>query len=549
MEASSSFHPQHLNENRPNYGERLLPQVLDTWAAEDPDYIVGIMAKSITHPIPLSFIHLSVSQLANAVNYMAHWLDRTFGTKPQITTETFAFIGLQDFRYWVIYFASIKTGRRLLLPSPRNPNNTSCKALFYTGSLVSQAEALQNLLSDLQISPLPSLDEMILSETPHYPYTKTWTEAKDDVIMIVHTSGSTGDPKPIYYTNTVLARADCDVLTPPVEGRELVNTTLCKKEKTCFVGSSMFHLSGILFSTAVIFGSFTVVYGPADELPSGDITAAVAKSVPINGMVLVPSVCDSVFTEDRRELVPYLSDLEHVCWLGGPLSHSTGEWIIANLPHTKLWQIFGSTESNLLPLLIPPRSHWQYMEFHPVIGPTLVPTADPELFEVVHRPHPDQKFAWARQTCYLFPELDEYRSRDLLRRCLDPGFENLWKFEGRVDDIIVLSNGFKVNPMHMEMHLQAHPLLQGSVVFGEGHIACGLLLEPKEGVVREGLVEQLWEDVEAANNLVPEHARVPRKKIVVACPERSFVRASKGTVVRKLTLEMYRKEIQKVQNI
>jgi acyl-CoA synthetase (AMP-forming)/AMP-acid ligase II len=204
-----------------------------------------------------------------------------------------------------MYYACMKTRRRLLLPSPRNalPNNaslldtTKCTTLFYTGSLVAQAKAIQELVSDLQIFSLPSLDEMTASEPKHYPYTKAWAEAKDDVVMIVHTSGSTGNPKLIYYTNAYLRRIDCDVLTPPVEGRELANTALCKRGKNLFIGSTFFHLSGILAAVSAIFRRFTVVCGPADQLASGKIVAQVVKSIPINGMILVPSICDSVFTD------------------------------------------------------------------------------------------------------------------------------------------------------------------------------------------------------------------------------------------------------------
>jgi hypothetical protein len=79
---NESSHSKLQNENQIKYGERLLPQVIDTWGAEDPDYIVGMMAKSNFNSVPLDFINLSVGQLANAVNYTSRWLDETLGTKP-----------------------------------------------------------------------------------------------------------------------------------------------------------------------------------------------------------------------------------------------------------------------------------------------------------------------------------------------------------------------------------------------------------------------------------------------------------------------------------
>jgi prepilin-type processing-associated H-X9-DG protein len=87
--------------------------------------------------------------------------------------------------------------------------------------------------------------------------------------------------------------------------------------------------------------------------------------------------------------------------------------------------------------------------------------------------------------------------------------------------------------------------LRGNLLFGDGHTSCGLLLEPnEEGIGREALIEKVWGTVEEANALVSEDARVSRDKVVVATEDRPFVRASKGTVVRKLTLGLYQNEIE-----
>ena len=104
----------------------------------------------------------------------------------------------------------------------------------------------------------------------------------------------------------------------------------------------------------------------------------------------------------------------------GPLAKSTVEFVF-NITPALLWQIFGSTEMMWHPMLVHPRSHWQYMEFYPLIGPTLeqLPISDP--YEVVIQPHPDPALSWARPAFDLFPGITEWRSRDLLRRCEDPG--------------------------------------------------------------------------------------------------------------------------------
>lgn len=47
--------------------------------------------------------------------------------------------------------------------------------------------------SELKMITIPSLEYFMDNEsTPHYPYTKTWEEAKDEIAYIIHTSGTTG---------------------------------------------------------------------------------------------------------------------------------------------------------------------------------------------------------------------------------------------------------------------------------------------------------------------------------------------------------------------
>lgn len=149
------------------------------------------------------------------------------------------------------------------------------------------------------------------------------------------------------------------------------------------------------------------------------------------------------------------------------------------------------------------------------------------------------------------PDETEWRTRDILRRYEGPlpdGVGQLWKFENRIDDLIILSNAHKVNPVHIETLLQSHPLLNGCLVFGEGRNYCGILLEPKEGseLTEEVLVAMVWPDVEKANSTVPEHARVERDLVLVVKSDKRFERAAKGTIVRSVCLREYRVEIDNI---
>lgn len=202
---------------------------------------------------------------------------------------------------------------------------------------------------------------------------------------------------------------------------------------------------------------------------------------------------------------------------------------------------------NLIPLmLVPPRSHWHCIEFHPTLGPSIERVSETShLYEIVYRRHPDPQFAWLNPVFEVYPHLDEWRPGDLFRKCEDEGFEHLWEFESRIDDIMILSNGAKVNPLHIEVKLMSHPALKGGLMFGDGHTACGMLLEPKEAFIgKDELLSSVWPAIEEANELVPERARVLKSLIVVATTEKLLARSSKGTLVRKASLKLYETEIQ-----
>jgi long-subunit acyl-CoA synthetase (AMP-forming) len=170
---------------------------------------------------------------------------------------------------------------------------------------------------------------------------------------------------------------------------------------------------------------------------------------------------------------------------------------------------------------------------------------DSDLYEAVVHRHRNPDFAWCRPVFLLFPEKEEWRTRDLFKRCEEPGLENLWHFQGRVDDMMILGNGLKVNPLHIEMRLLSDPNLKGCVVFGENRTKCGLLLEHQdESLSTEDVVQAVWPNVERANALVPEHARIGKELVIVASPGKPFPRAAKGTIVRSLTVKLYEQEIE-----
>jgi hypothetical protein len=89
----------------------------------------------------------------------------------------------------------------LLLPDGRVANEglaslitlTNCKVWFYADDDAA-AEPLVGLESGLRTCALPSLEWMLDNAgQERYVYNKTYEEAKYDEVVIVHTSGTTGE--------------------------------------------------------------------------------------------------------------------------------------------------------------------------------------------------------------------------------------------------------------------------------------------------------------------------------------------------------------------
>jgi acyl-CoA synthetase (AMP-forming)/AMP-acid ligase II len=71
----------------------------------------------------------------------------------------------------------------------------------------------------MKVIDLPELSELLDAETVQaYPYTKTWDEAIGDPFCLLHTSGSTGLPKPIVWSHGLIGTMDAVRLLPPAEG-------------------------------------------------------------------------------------------------------------------------------------------------------------------------------------------------------------------------------------------------------------------------------------------------------------------------------------------
>ena len=66
-----------------------------------------------------------------------------------------------------------------------------------------QMEVVSKLSSHGQrrIFEIPTLESLLDEQYPHYPFDKAFEESKSEPLVVIHTSGTTGIPKPLIYTH------------------------------------------------------------------------------------------------------------------------------------------------------------------------------------------------------------------------------------------------------------------------------------------------------------------------------------------------------------
>lgn len=355
--------------------------------------------------------------------------------------------------------------------------------------------------------------------------------------MILHTSGSTGIPKPVVVNHGTLSAVDAYQIIPSLGGEATIGPSL--RGKRILLGFPLFHAAGVQFT----FG-YGVYYGAIIAYPPthGPLTAeTVDRSLSLSYphvAALPPSLVVDLF--NNADCHDRIRSLDSLIYAGGPLPEAIGNQI-SQL--TRLTMLVGATEYPLAPLEPVQAKDWQYVKFSRYAGIHIRPQDALDVFEQVFVKYDGlDLFQGIFAT---FPDLDEYSMGDLYQ--LHPTEPGLCRFYGRKDDLIIFTTAEKLNPIDMESVICSHPAISAALVGGHGRSQCFLLIEP-EKVLRSSeeevaFVDDIWATVDRANDLAPSYGRVMKDFILLTSEAKPPIRAGKGTVQRKPTMQLYEQEI------
>ncbi|KAL6231858.1 hypothetical protein BDW75DRAFT_247598 [Aspergillus navahoensis] len=528
------------------YGRRLIPQIMDNLAIADPERTVFSLATLCGNS--LDFRHISVSQFTTAVDKTAWWLHNQVG-KPD-SVQPVGYIGPHDLRHVLLTYACVKAGYAALYISPKNNMQGTLAVLDATKCNVwvkaceTQPVALvKEVLQErpMTLLQLPPLDELLdTASTQPFPYTKTFDEAATEPFCFLHTSGTTGVPKPIPWSHGLVGTMDAVRLLPPADGDSglLPWTSDWRPGDRIYSSFPMSHGAGIIMNILMpALFDLHCVLGPVGVPPSINLVEALAESAQIDIWSMVPSLVDEL--GGTPDVLLKLKPSKFICASGGPVSRVSAGKVNEVI---RVLNLTGTTEGLLIGNLVVPREDWFWFCFHPYSG---FEFKEVEADTYEHWVHRTDYWPLFQGIFHTFPEKQEINFKDLYMR--HPTKPNFWAFKGRSDDLVVLSNGYKISPLETEAFITTHPAIAGCLIFGTGKPQAGLLIELKDPSLpkTEEILDSIWETIKQANSMSRHKNQLLRDFVTFSQPDKPFYRTDKGTVKRPATLKLYEDYIER----
>ncbi|KAK7972485.1 Non-canonical non-ribosomal peptide synthetase [Apiospora saccharicola] len=505
------------------YGRRLIPHVIDKIASTDPSRECFQMSQMPKTPnTSLAWTIVTFERLANAINRCSHQIIAKFG-EPDGYFPTICYVGPNDACYLVFMVAAIKTGYKALFVSPRNPEagqlrlleETECHHVVFAPS---HARIVQPWLQqrDMESSSFGTLNDWFDHRAEkHFTYNKGFDEAQWDPLVVLHTSGSTGFPKPITVRQGMLAIADAAHRIPDWQGMNFFIREWASVTYRTLNPMPLFHAAGLYLF----------------------IFLKCLKHAQVESVLLPPFILEEM--SRREDSVHVLAKLSFVAFGGGTLARPIGDALVKQ--GVTLRNTIATTEC--FPFIFywsRKPELWRYFVF------------DPDRFGCIWHKQGDEKYyemfvqklqdSSLQGYFYTFPEASEVSTKDLYEP--HPEVQHHWAYAGRADNIIVLSTGEKLNPSTVEDMISSHPEVAGAIVVGSDRFQPAILVEPIPNARKgEAFLNSIWKEVVHANRETVAHGQIMRSFILVATTDQPFSRTGKGTIQRALTIEQYKNQI------
>ncbi|KAI1612711.1 hypothetical protein EDD37DRAFT_607373 [Exophiala viscosa] len=422
---------------------------------------------------------------------------------------------------WAVLFLSTRLPAPALVSLMRLTDCTTIVASAVFDAVIQQKHV------ELQFDLLPLIKQVDYRLTLNVQQFVREVDPKKEsekVAWIIHSSGSTGFPKPIFVTN--------------IGALSNFRTGLSLR---VFTISPLFH-SHALFAFGRALYHRQIMFFGNHQLPVTRPNLVAALRVAKPELVwAVPYVLEIL--AERDDGIAELAKAKTIIYGGSACPDSLGDKLVSK--GVKLVGSYGATEMGFVMNSARPAGddEWNYMRLNkPVADHIWMDEISPGLFECIVLDGLPTKVATNTDN-----PPGAFRTRDLFTRHPDPAKSNHWKHVSRLDDRLTLVNGEKVLPIPIEGHIRQSVLVREVAVFGFQRALPGAIVFRSEAAVNlsdEEFLDQIWPQIEEANGRAETFSRISRDLVIVRPFDESYPRTDKGTFIRAQLYEQYQSHMQ-----
>ncbi|KAF3407185.1 hypothetical protein DPV78_000518 [Talaromyces pinophilus] len=548
---------------------RLIPNIVDQLAQDEPDKLYAELPISFTD-FTSGFRPVTYAALANAVNGVAWWLTETLGPAGA-NFPTVAYVGPNDMCHNLLIIGAVKAGYKMLFTSPRYSSEAQvrlmkavdCKAILTSSIITPMSEIVKQVAEkhgDIPLYQVPMTTHFLDGEYQHFPYTKSFEEAHDEPLVVLHTSGTTGFPKPVIWTHDWAASFALQRYLEPPEGYESFDSLILGTR--VFSLFPQFHAGhlfmGILFA---LYSGTTVIMPPALASPTAELAVAASEHTKIDAYTLVPPHIEQLGANLAMVDTLVKNGVNAIFWAGGPVSQHNAEAVASLIT---LFNTSGSTEMGMWPV-IRKSGPWnpticREMCFHPQNNLDFREQSEGIYNAIVVKNDPE---TGVQPVFHYAKEVNEYDTGDLYTPVPGTGNDHRrWRYYGRSDDMQVFASGLKWHPTVAERRIVSENsgLVQEALLDGFKRADIVLLLElvpslatelsamSGQGQVdkKERILDEIWPTISEINLSSPSWVEIDRKRVVFCEAGKPLASTAKGTVQRRQAVALYESQIQEM---
>ncbi|KAM3158058.1 hypothetical protein ABEW05_001439 [Botrytis cinerea] len=233
-----------------NWRDELVPNIIDHIAEVDPEaFYAEYPVSTLTYDH--GYRKITFGDFASAVDCVAWWMHETLG--PAKDFEVLAYIGPNDLRYSALILSAVKSGYLIFPTSPRNSvaaqtnllGRLKCRTILSPTPRPPEITETLEANPDLRVVEVPNVEDILKNERRCFTFDKTFFKANQEPFVVVHTSGSTGFPKPMIWTHETAQRMIALIALDPPAGYESQHRMY--EGKRVFLTFPPFHVSSSLF--------------------------------------------------------------------------------------------------------------------------------------------------------------------------------------------------------------------------------------------------------------------------------------------------------------